>query len=76
MLRETKKGGIMEGLILALIALRRGFQRPEKLVGEPEFEAFDFSALTLPYRLKHEGSNRRPAVRPVRAAGEVRQAAS
>jgi hypothetical protein len=76
MLRETKKGGNMEVLVLALIALRREFQRPEKPVAEPEFEPFDFTALTRPYRRKHDGLNRRPAVRSVRATGEVRQATS
>jgi hypothetical protein len=74
MLRETKKGGNMDVLILALIALRREFQRPEEPVAEPEFEPFDFSALTLPRRLVNEGPSRRRAVRPVQAAREVSQA--
>jgi hypothetical protein len=74
MLRETKKGKNMEGLILAFIALRREFQRPEKPVAEPEFEQFDLSALTRPYRLENEGLDRRHAVQPVRATGEIRQA--
>jgi hypothetical protein len=76
MLRETKKGRNMEGLILAFIALRREFQRPEKPVAEPQFEPFDLNALTLPYRLHNEGSDRRHAVRQVEATGEVRRATS
>lgn len=72
MLRETKKGGNMEGLVLALIALRNEFRRPERPVAEPEFKPFDLSALTRPFSV--EDANRQRPVRPVVATGSVRQA--
>jgi hypothetical protein len=73
MLRETKKGRNMEGLILAFIALRREFHRPQKPVAEPKFEPFNLNALTRAYQFENESIGRH-AVRPVRASGEIRQA--
>jgi hypothetical protein len=48
MLRETKKGKIMEGLVFALFVLKKNYQRPAGTIPEPEFMPFNLAALRLP----------------------------
>jgi len=64
MLRETKKGKHMEGLVLALFVLKKQFQRPARTITEPEFKLFNLAALRLPDDGTTRGTNRtrRPAL--------------
>ena len=48
MLRETKKGKNIEGLVFALFVLKKNYQRPAGIVPEPEFQPFNLAALRLP----------------------------
>ena len=50
MLRETKKGKNMEGLVLALFALKNQYQsqRQARNIPEPKFQPFNLAALRLP----------------------------
>jgi len=48
MLRETKKGKIMEGLVFALFVLKNNYQRAIRNIPEPEFQPFNLAALRLP----------------------------
>jgi hypothetical protein len=48
MLRETKKGNNMEGLVFALFVLKNSYKRPATDIPEPEFQPFNLSALRLP----------------------------
>jgi hypothetical protein len=48
MLRETKKGKKMEGLVFALFVLKNNYQRPARNIAEPEFQSFNLAALRLP----------------------------
>jgi hypothetical protein len=48
MLRETKKGKNMEGLVFALFVLKNNYQRATRNIPEPEFQPFNLGALRLP----------------------------
>jgi hypothetical protein len=48
MLRETKKGKNMEGLVFALFVLKKNYERPAGAIAEPEFKPFNLAALRLP----------------------------
>jgi hypothetical protein len=66
MLRETKKGKNMEGLVFALCVLKNQYQRPARDIPEPEFEPFDLAALRLPKDTENTArgakANRQPAL--------------
>jgi hypothetical protein len=47
MLRETKKGKNMEGLVFALFVLKNNYQRPARNIPEPQFQPFNLAALRL-----------------------------
>ena len=38
----------MEGLVFALSVLKNQYQRPARIIPEPEFQPFNFAALRLP----------------------------
>ena len=57
MLRETKKGKHMEGIVLALFVLKKQFQWPAKTITEPEFKPFNLAALRLPKGGTTRGTN-------------------
>jgi hypothetical protein len=48
MLRETKKGKSMEGLVFALFVIKKNYQRPAGTIPEPQFKPFNLAALRLP----------------------------
>ena len=68
MLRETKKGKNMEGLVLALFVLKNQYQsqQPARTIPEPEFKRFNLAALRLPKdtvdTTRGVTQNRRPAL--------------
>jgi hypothetical protein len=68
MLRETKKGKNMEGLVLALFVLKNQYQsqRLARNIPEPEFKPFNLAALRLPKdtedTTRGAQQNRRPAL--------------
>ena len=47
----------MEGIVLALIALRNEFRPLQKPFAEPEFKPFDLSALTRCYSVEEVGQD-------------------
>jgi hypothetical protein len=47
----------MEGIILALIALRNGFRTLHKPLAEPEFKPFGLSALARRYSVEEVGQD-------------------
>jgi hypothetical protein len=55
MLRETKKGKNMEGLVFALFVLKNNYQQPVRNIPEPQFQPFNLAALRLP---KEDETNR------------------
>jgi hypothetical protein len=48
MLRETKKGKNMEGLVFALFVLKNTYHPATRNIPEPEFQPFNLAALRLP----------------------------
>jgi hypothetical protein len=50
--KYNPKCGNMEGIVLALIALRKEFRPLQKPSAEPEFKPFDLSALARRYASK------------------------
>jgi hypothetical protein len=65
MLRETKKGKHMEGIVFALFVLKNQYQRQASIIAEPEFKQFNLAALRLPKEddaTRGTKPNRRPAL--------------
>ena len=52
---RLKKGENMEGIVLALVALRNEFRPLQKPLAEPEFRRFDLSALNRRYSVEEVG---------------------
>jgi hypothetical protein len=58
----TKEIALMEPLIFAIVAARKGYSQWETVVPEPaEFQPFDFRALKRSYHAEADSSSRRAA---------------